>query len=135
MASTPTQHLRTLAALPTHLVKLELWGWRVYMAAASLRGLPVSAGGCKISVKSDNRRPPAARLGRGVVKRAYEGEPGQQRAEALALDARPFPVDQPHHGQASRAALREILLDHTAHLVRSKRVQFEDVLQRQPDRL
>src|SRR5436309_9480609 len=104
-------------------------------ATASLSDLPVSTGGCKIGVKSDDRRPPAAGLGRGVVKRAYEGEPGQQRADALTLDTHPFPVDQPHHGQAGRAALREIFLDHAAHLVRRKRVQVEDVLQRQHDRL
>src|SRR5207247_2619253 len=82
--------------------------------------LPVSVRVCKVGLEGDDRRPPAARLGRGVVKRAYEGEPGQQRADALTLDAHPLPVDQPHHGQAGRTALREIFLDHAAHLVRRK---------------
>src|SRR3989442_14473329 len=99
-------------------------------ATASLRGFPVSVRVCKVGLEGDDRRPPAARLGRGVEKRAYEGEPGQQRAEALTLDTHPFPMDQPHHGQAGRPPLREISLAHAAPLVRSKRVQVEAVVQR-----
>jgi len=59
----------------------------------------------------------------------------QECADIFALDTSAFAVDQPHYGEASRPALCQIFLDDTTNFPWSKRVEVENILQRQYNRI
>jgi hypothetical protein len=96
-----------------------------------LSGLALPVTISKVRTESDKGRSPAAGLGWSVVKSIDERESRQECADIFALDASALAVDQPHYGEASRPALYEIFLDDTTDFLWSKRVEVENIFQRQ----